>query len=233
MLTLIGTAAALEKLPRTYQSESSIVLLASPAASRLNGRNPYLSFTSSLTLTADVVSRELMAPATTRLLAARGFPDSYTVGLAPFASQTTSSVLLVTVSGSDKQGVERTLQEVTGQARTSLAALQSGVSPYHRIRARTLSMTPQATLSVSQTARPVVMVFGLGLALSFGIPWLVGAQLAARRIRAANLAAATVPYPAGPAGGDRWTAAARGTQDDRALAGNGRRPASRGGKPDA
>src|ERR1700680_4895259 len=78
LLTLIGTVATALKLPRTYQSQSSVVLLASRATSKPNGNNPYLSFSPSLTLTADVVSRKLMAPGTVKYLASHGFPEPYT-----------------------------------------------------------------------------------------------------------------------------------------------------------
>ena len=178
LLTVGGARVALVKLPRTYQSASSVVLLASRAASKPNGGNPYLSFSSSLSLTADVVSRELMAPTTVSYLTARGFSAAYTVALAPTSISTSGSVLLVTVTGTDKAGVERTLHGVTNEISARLAKLQAGDSAYHQIRALTVSLTRQAALSVSQTARPVVLVIGLGLVLSFGIPWIIEAQVA-------------------------------------------------------
>src|SRR6266567_3596071 len=79
ILAMAGAAEAAAKMPRYYQSASSVVLLASRAASVQNGGNPFLSFSPSLTLTADAVSRELMAPGTARQLAAQGFTASYTV----------------------------------------------------------------------------------------------------------------------------------------------------------
>ena len=79
LLTLSGASGTATRL-RTYQSDSSVLLLASRSAARLTGGNPYLSFSPSLTLTADAVGREIMAPATAQHLASRGFRDSYTVG---------------------------------------------------------------------------------------------------------------------------------------------------------
>lgn len=198
LLTLAGSAAAAQKLPRTYQSESSVLLLASRAAAKLNGGNPYLSFSPSLALTADVVSRELMAPRTIRDLAARGFPDSYTVALAAYTTQTTGSVLLVTVTGPGKADVEHTLHGVTSEVGKSLAELQSGITPYRRIRALTLSMTGEAMLAVSRTARLLVVLVGLGLAVSFGIPWMVDAELARRRNRRDGDDVTMAPSPTRP-----------------------------------
>src|ERR1700747_2091543 len=88
----VGAAGAAAKIPRYYQSASSVVLLASHAASVQNGGNPFLSFGPSLTLTADAVSRELMAPATVRQWAASGFAASYTVAQPAYTTSTTGSV---------------------------------------------------------------------------------------------------------------------------------------------
>jgi hypothetical protein len=204
LLTLIGVIVALVELPPTYQSESSIVLLASPAASKPNGGNPYLSFSPSLTLTADVLSRELMSPSIADYLTSRGFPDSYDVALATYTTNTTGSVLLVTVSGTDKAGVELTLHGVTGEVSTVLAKLQSGSPPDDRIRAMTMFRSGQATLSLSQMARLLAVLIGVGLVASFGVPWIVDAQIAGRRLQHDAGPAVTVPHPADAVSG--WAA---------------------------
>jgi hypothetical protein len=201
-LALAGSGAALRTLPRTYQSSSSVILLASRTAASPYGGNPYLSFSPSLTLAADAVSRELMGPGTILSLAARGFSASYTVALAPYTTSTTGSVLLVTVSGSDKTTVERTLSAVTRDVSVKLAQLQGKVTRYNRIRAATLSFSPQATLSVSQTARSLVPVIGLGLLLALGIPIIVDGQITRRRLRkAAKPQEAAAPERAPDPGG--------------------------------
>ncbi len=171
LVLLVAAAAvvALARLPRTYQSASSVVLLASPATSKVNGGNPYLSFTASLTLAAELVSTKLMAPSTAQSLAARGFTGSYTVTLATYSSTTTSSVLLVTVSGRSSASAEHSLQGVTDQVGSSLAALQAGEKPYDRIRALTVSMNHQARLSVAALARSLAVVLVLLLVPAAGI----------------------------------------------------------------
>lgn len=184
ILAMVGAAAAAAKMPRYYQSTSSVVLLASHAASRANGGNPFLSFGPSLTLTADAVSRELMAPATVNQLAGRGFSASYVVALPAYTTSTTGSVLLVTVKGPDAAGVQRTLLAVTAQIGSQLAQLQHGVPTNGQVRAATLSFTPQAALSISQTARPLIVVGALLLAICLGIPIVVDGLVTRRRLRA-------------------------------------------------
>jgi hypothetical protein len=181
--TLAGGAAAAGVLPRTYQAQGSVVLLASRAVSKPNGGNPYLSFSPSLTLTADVLSRELMAPATVTYLAAKGYTASYTVLLAPDTVPTTGSVLLLTVTGTGQATTAATLTGVIAEIRARLARLQSGITRYNQIRVEPLSVPPGATVSMAQTLRPLAALLGLGLAAAFGIPWVIDAQIAERRAR--------------------------------------------------
>jgi hypothetical protein len=183
ILGVVGAAGAAAKIPRYYQSASSVVLLASHAASVQNGGNPFLSFGPSLTLTADAVSRELMAPATVKQLAARGFTASYTVAVPAYTTSTTGSILLVTVGGPNATGVQRTLRAVTAQIGTQLAQLQQGVPAPNQVRPDTLSFAPQATLSISQTARPLVVVGVLLLVICLGAPIVVDGLVTRRRLR--------------------------------------------------
>jgi hypothetical protein len=180
LLTLGGTAAAFVKLPHTYVADSTVVLLASQNASKPNGSNPYLSFNSSLPLTADVVRRELLDPRTALDLAARGYTAPYLVVDAP---DTSGPVLLVTVTGKDKAAVEHTLYGVTAEIGTKLLGLQATIRPINRIRVVTLSVTPKAKLSISKLARPLVVILGFGMVLTFAVPLIVDAQISRRRAR--------------------------------------------------
>jgi hypothetical protein len=193
LLTLAFTAIAAQTLPRTYQSEGSVVLLASRAVSKPNGNNPYLSFSPSLTLTADVLSRELMAPATASYLVYKGYPGTYTVALAPEAATTTGSVLLLTVTGSNEAVVRHTLVGVIDEIRIRLARLQGGITRYNQIQAVPLSVSQQPSVSMSATLRPLVVILALGLAVAFGIPWLIDARIAERRARRDAAATAVLP----------------------------------------
>ena len=176
-LTLAGTVE-LGSRPGPYQSESQVVLLPSVKISKPNGDNPYLSFIDSITLTADLVRREVTDPRTALALAAQGFPDSYQIVDDP---ETAGPVLDVTVTGSNKTEVERTLYAVTAEISTKLADMQSGVKQSNRITSLVVSLDPRASLLISKKARTVVVVLGLGLVLTIAIPQIVDAALSRRR----------------------------------------------------
>lgn len=179
LLTLVATGAAASTYPRTYAANAATVLLESKDFAKPVGGNPYLDFDSSLTVTADIVSVEVTDPRTGLVLAARGYTASYQVIL---SQDTSGPVLLITVTGKNKVTVERTLQAVTGEVGTKLAALQATTPPDNQVKNVVISMSPTATLSLSKLARPLVVILGLGLILTFFVPQIVDAQ-AARRTR--------------------------------------------------
>jgi hypothetical protein len=215
LLTLLGVVVALVELPPSYQAESSVVLLASPAASRPNGDNPYLSFSTSLTLTADVVSRQMMAPQTAYDLTSNGYPDAYSVALATYTTDTTGSVLLITVTGPDQAAVELTLHGVTQEISTVLAKLQAASPAVDRITAATISMSREATLSLTQLARLLAVLIGVGLAASFGVPWLVEAQVLGRRIQRDAAEVDSSPLETDPGPASRYVSAHGAHRDTR------------------
>jgi hypothetical protein len=179
-LAVAAVLAALATVPRTYQSTASVIMLAPRSAARLTGGNPYLSFSPSLTLTASAVADEVMAPQVARKLTARGLDAAYTVALAPYTTNTTGSVLLVAVTGTSKAATQSTLAAVNTQISAALASLQHGVAARGRIRAATLSYSPQPALSVSKTARSLIMVVVPVVLAALSIPLLTDA--AARRL---------------------------------------------------
>jgi hypothetical protein len=183
LLALVAFAAALDLFPSTYQSQASVVLLASRAASRLTGGNPYLGFTPSLSLTADVMSRSLTGPETVGQLASEGFGDAYTIAQPTYTTTTTGSVLVITVTGTDPAGVERTLQGVIGEVKFALAQMQRNVWPRYRITESTLASSPQATLATSATVRPMVMTLLAGLIIALGLPVVIDGGLRRRQVK--------------------------------------------------
>ena len=72
---------------------------------------------------------------------------------------------------------------MTAQIGTQLAQLQQGVPARGQVRADTLSFTPQATLSISQTARPLVVVGALLLVICLGTPIVVDGLATRRQLR--------------------------------------------------
>ncbi len=180
LLTLAATVGAFVMLPWAYQSQATTVLLPSEDFAKSAGGNPYLAFTGSLTLTADVLRRELTDPRTGLALAARGYSSPYLVAA---ATDTTGPVLLITVTGPKRAAVQHTLQGVTAEVSAKLVALQSGISTPNQIRSLVISATPQATASVSKKAKPLVVVLAFGLLLTFAIPQIVNARSSRKRKR--------------------------------------------------
>jgi hypothetical protein len=177
LLTLVATVA-LAKKPGPYQSESQVVLLPSKVSAKAFGGNPYLSFGGSITLTADLVRREMMDPRTVLVLASQGFTSAYSVVDDP---DTAGPVLDVLVDGSNEYSVEHTLNGATAEVSTKLTELQAGVKPADQITSLIVSSDPQPSLKLSKKARPLAVVLGIGLLFTIAIPQLVDAALSARR----------------------------------------------------
>jgi hypothetical protein len=191
LLAVAASGLAAIHLPRTYQAESTVLLVPSrKAANVLGDGNPYLSFDSSLSTTAEVLATELVAPQIKSALRAKGLSEPYTAVSESTASQTVASgivlpgpFILVTVTGSDQRLVERTLYVVQGAARTTVTAMQAGISREKRVTISTISTSPHATLDVSTTARSLVLIIGLLVVLALVTPLLVDAQIARWRQR--------------------------------------------------
>jgi hypothetical protein len=177
LVALAGVGVASVFLPRTYQAGASVVLLASRTESGSTGGNPYLNFSSSLTLTADAVSRQVMDPQTANSLVAHGFPGSYTVAMPTYSTSTVGSVLLITVTGSGSGTVEHTLNGVVSAIRDSLTTLQSGVRPDNQIRMTVLAPAGNPAVDRTHMVRSLAIVAGFGLVVALGLPWLIDAQV--------------------------------------------------------
>jgi hypothetical protein len=207
LLALASFAVALLVFPATYQSQASVVLLASRAASRVTGGNPYLGFTPSLSLTADVLSRELTGPVTVSQLASEGFEESYAVAQPTYATTTTGSVLIITVAGANPAGVERTLHGVIGEIKYLLVRMQGDVRPHSQITVSELASSPEASLQRSATVRPMVTTLLIGLIIALGLPVIIDGLVSRRKVKHA------VAKPAGVQGRVRLQARARQLAD--------------------
>lgn len=187
LLALVGTTAAVLKAPRVYQATATVVLLTSHNASKATGGgNPYLSFTDSLSTTASVITSEVTDPQSASNLKMRGYAESYQVVSQSALSNITqlpAPFLLITVTGNNGWLVEHTLHGVANQISIALNGLQSGVSRNNRISLITSSFSPKAGLSLTSTARPLVIILGLLLVSALAIPLLVDARSARGRLR--------------------------------------------------
>lgn len=171
LMALALSALAATKVPRHYSAESDVVLLPSATFAAPNGHNPYLTYNGALPTTAQILSYQLMDPQTLQNLTKRGYTASFTA--APATNVAGAPILTILVTGSNKSTVENTLHGVTAEVATKLSALQAGIAPDNRITASTLSVATNPSLSVSKTARPLVVVAGLGLVLALAIPVVV------------------------------------------------------------
>src|SRR5258708_34012631 len=178
-LAVVGFLAAVAWLPRTYQAQAAVVLVPSHAASAVNGGNPYLSFTSSITRTADIVGRELMSAQAARQLAAAGFPESYIVGLDPGTAA--GPILDIAVTGSNSAQVERALHALVAQVGLTLSDIQNRVRPRHRIRMTALVTDARPAIAVSRTARPMIVIAISGMVVALGCPLIVDGRSGSRR----------------------------------------------------
>src|SRR5664279_4317848 len=140
LLTLVAAVGMWAAKPGPYQSESQVVFLASQESSKVNGNNPYMSFNTTLTTTADLVRREVLDPKTVVALAARGYSESYNVVDDPLA---TGPVLDITAVGGNQAAVEATQHAVTAEVRSQLQQLQGSIAPEDQISSLVVSSNPQ------------------------------------------------------------------------------------------
>jgi hypothetical protein len=199
LLTLAATVFGFLKLPLTYQSHSSVVMLPPKSVAKSYGDNPYLAFSSNLNIFADVVRYETMNAATANSLVAQGYTSSYLVS---DATDTGGPVLDIVVTGHNKASVTRTLYGVTSEISARVKALQVGLIKNNLVQETVITFAPQPTALRSKKEKPLLVVFGLGLVLTIGIPVIVDAQRSRRRTTGetaypdtADRPSRRVPYP--------------------------------------
>ena len=188
ILTLIATATAVIKLPWSYSATADVMLLPSHNLAKTYGGNPFLAFNSTINETADVIRYEATDLHTAQVLAAAGYTQGYTI---KDAIDTSAPILMITVTGSSTGAVEHTLTGVVNEISTLLASQQSSFSLVDHIHAMEIASDPQASRVMSKKARPVLVVFAVGLLLTAAIPALVDAVAERRR----SVRRGTLPEP--------------------------------------
>jgi hypothetical protein len=142
--------------------------------------NPFLTFESSLTATADFLSRSLMSEDTARELKAMGVTEEYTAALADNAM---GPFVTLTVTGTDKAHVLQSTIVLTEFATNKLRDMQeqSGAPENSMIKAATI-IPPQPPESVLKKKIEIVAgATGLLLALTFVITFATENILRSRR----------------------------------------------------
>jgi capsular polysaccharide biosynthesis protein len=181
VITLGGVVAGVVMLPWKYKSEATVVLLSSRLQAKQTGGNPWLAFDSSLTVTAEVVGREIMDARTTDSLRKQGNTAGYKVGI---AADSTGPVLVIEVEGPNRQVTQNTLNAVLRLIPARLEDIQNqgAVVPYARIRPDTVAASTQPQLVVKDKIRTLLMALFAGLVVTIGVP-LFAESLAVRRRR--------------------------------------------------
>jgi capsular polysaccharide biosynthesis protein len=176
------TAVAAVLVPVKYQSQSSIALLNTPLPtekSQASG-NPFLSFDTSLTATADFLSRSLASDESVKDLKALGVTEDYTAKLADNAM---GPFIALTVIGPDKSHVMVSAEKLTVYAERKLQQIQkeSGAPANNLIHSARI-IPPQQPQS--QTKTKVEAVAGAaagGLTLAFLVTFLTDSLARSRQ----------------------------------------------------
>jgi hypothetical protein len=148
LLAVVLTIVAYLVVPTQYQSMSTLSLINSvrPVTAPGNG-NPFLTFESSLTATADFLARSLMSEDTARELKGMGVTEEYTAGLADNAM---GPFVTLTVTGTVKGHVFRSTEVLTDYAKKKLRTMQE------QSGAPETSMIHAATIIPPQPPEPVI-----------------------------------------------------------------------------
>jgi hypothetical protein len=161
LLAVLLTVLAYVLVPMKYESHSTIALINSPRPVTAPGNgNPFLTFESSLTATADFLGRSLTSEDSAKELKAMGVTEEYTAALADNAM---GPFITLTVTGTDKAHVLASTTTLTDYAKKKLREIQeqSGAPENSIIQAATI-IAPQPPEAVVKKKLEVVAAAGGG-----------------------------------------------------------------------
>ncbi|MFI6562234.1 O-antigen ligase family protein [Streptomyces sp. NPDC050534] len=187
VLSLIGSGYLWVTVPVSYESHSSVALLDSSAVARLAPTfgNPISNAGGSLIVTADVLIRTLESADAAKELRGRGVTDTYTAGFAPASD---SPLLVLSVTGTDRDKVLKETNTLTAFAGEQLDALQEAakVPPAYAVQTAPVVL-PQTPVAKSKSRyQGVAAVLILGVVSAFLLSILMeGVSVVRRRYRRA------------------------------------------------
>jgi hypothetical protein len=197
LFTLAAAFAASAAVAPSWKATSTLVLLG-PATARQDASgnatrvqtNAYLDFGGTLEVTADILSRIMMSPATAEQLAARGLTADYEVGAEPDPGGRDTPILTIVAIGPDPEIAKATAQGVAAQIRSELQRRQTaaGAPKADFIRVDQVTTPTSAERQLGSKFRAAAAAGALGLALTFGLAFLaesISERRAARRRRPA------------------------------------------------
>ncbi|MFI1095641.1 chain length determinant protein [Streptomyces sp. NPDC020917] len=215
LLTVALTAGAYLKVPVTYTSQSTVVLLNSQKATKAFDGNPFLSSQISLNGMADSLARNLNSDAAVAHLKAQGATAATTAKLADNA---VGPLLWLTASGTDKRAVLAADKLFTAYAAERLEQFQTqqSVTSQAMIRMATI-VPPQNPVAQTKTRYEYLALAAVaGVVVSLVATFYVEA----RRRTPATEGAGREPDAAVPDGGqDEDGEAGRATGKHAAAAG--------------
>ncbi|MFE5673914.1 O-antigen ligase family protein [Streptomyces erythrochromogenes] len=184
VLSLLAALHLYRSVPVAYQSQSSVALLDSSAASKLppSFGNPISNAGGALVVTADVLIRTLSGADSARELHSLGVTDPYTVG---FAANTSGPLLTLTVTGTDREKVLEETNILTGFAGEQLNALQAAakVQPAYMVQTAPVVLPQTPVPQLKSRYQQVLGVLIVGVGSGFTLSFVADALLAARRRR--------------------------------------------------
>ncbi|MFJ9762975.1 O-antigen ligase family protein [Streptomyces erythrochromogenes] len=184
LLSLLAALHLYRSVPVAYQSQSSVALLDSSAASKLppSFGNPISNAGGALVVTADVLIRTLSGADSARELHSLGVTDPYTVG---FAANTSGPLLTLTVTGTDREKVLEETNILTGFAGEQLNALQAAakVQPAYMVQTAPVVLPQTPVPQLKSRYQQVLGVLIVGVGSGFTLSFVADALLAARRRR--------------------------------------------------
>ncbi|WP_078906834.1 O-antigen ligase family protein [Streptomyces sp. NRRL S-378] len=190
LLSLLAALHLYRSVPVAYQSQSSVALLDSSAASKLPPAfgNPISNAGGALVVTADVLIRTLSGADAARDLHSLGVTDPYTVG---FAANTSGPLLTLTVTGTDRAKVLEETNTLTAFAGEQLNALQAAakVQPAYMVQTAPVVLPQTPVPQLKSRYQQVLGVLILGAGGGFVLSFVVDAAAAARRRRRERSAA--------------------------------------------
>jgi hypothetical protein len=185
LLTLIICAFSALRLPASYKASVTVALLNSATSSEANGggANPYLSFTTSLVETANVLAIQLGSQQAAAALQSQGYTASLEATVLSENAENEEPFIQVSISGRSAAAVEGTVHGVTAEISTLLAKLQTHLPARDRASVQTIAADDQPTRDISSKVKPVVGFLGVGLVLTFILPQAVDGIATRRRAR--------------------------------------------------
>jgi capsular polysaccharide biosynthesis protein len=176
LLTVALTAGAYLKVPVTYTSQSTVVLLNSQKATVAFNGNPFLSTQISLNGMADSLARNLNSDASTAHLKAEG---ARCPTVAKIADNALGPLMWLTASGSDKAEVLAADRLLTTYAAERLEQFQTeqAVTPQAMIRMATI-VPPQNPVAQNKTRYEyLVLAMLMGIVVSMVATFYLDARL--------------------------------------------------------